>query len=104
LIRAATAGALDRALDVAAALEVRGYGAARSAPRGRTPWTRHDIAFATCALAVVAIAGATRLAGLAPFTAYPSLRVSVGLGGLIACAALLACALLPFIDRRGIER
>ena len=29
------AGALDRAVDVAAALEVRGYGAARRAPRGR---------------------------------------------------------------------
>ena len=33
LVRAATAGVLDRALDVAAALEVRGYGAARRAPR-----------------------------------------------------------------------
>ena len=38
LMRATTAGVLDRALDVAAALEVRGYGAARRPRRGaRTP-------------------------------------------------------------------
>ena len=34
-MRASTAGVLDRALDVAAALEVRGYGAARQRARGR---------------------------------------------------------------------
>ena len=35
LMRAAGSGVLDRALDVAAALEVRGYGAARRPPRRR---------------------------------------------------------------------
>ena len=47
VLRAVTAGALDRAVDVAATLEVRGYGAARGAPaRERAPWSRHDLAFA----------------------------------------------------------
>ncbi|HEX4806220.1 MAG TPA: energy-coupling factor transporter transmembrane component T, partial [Conexibacter sp.] len=44
LVRAVAAGALDRAVDVAAALEVRGYGGARRPPRVRAPWSRHDLA------------------------------------------------------------
>ena len=47
VMRAITANALDRSLDIAATLEVRGYGAARGARRPRTrPWSRHDLAFA----------------------------------------------------------
>ena len=56
LMRATTAGVLDRALDVAAALEVRGYGAARrpgAAGRVRRPYSRHDIAFGAAAVALV---------------------------------------------------
>ena len=41
--RAALAGALDRAVDVAAALEVRGYATATRPPRARRPWSRHDL-------------------------------------------------------------
>ncbi len=44
--RAALAGALDRAVDVAAALEVRGYATASRPPRARRPWSRHDLAVA----------------------------------------------------------
>ena len=35
-------GALDRAVDVAAALEVRGYALGGRTPRRRRPWSRHD--------------------------------------------------------------
>jgi energy-coupling factor transport system permease protein len=41
--RAAVAGALDRAVDVAAALEVRGYSAAGRPRRTRERWSRHDV-------------------------------------------------------------
>jgi energy-coupling factor transport system permease protein len=107
LVRAATAGVLDRALDVAAALEVRGYGAARRAPRtaGRErPWSRHDLAFAASALAITALAIGGRVAGLEPFSSDPALNVPLRGGGLAVAAGLLVCALLPFADRRGIER
>ena len=104
LMRAATSGVLDRALDVAAALEVRGYGAARRPPPARKPYSRHDLAFASSALALVALAIGARIAGLVKFTAYPSLHAPVGAGELAVAACLLACALLPFADRRGIER
>jgi energy-coupling factor transport system permease protein len=102
LMRAATAGLLDRALDVAAALEVRGYGAARRPPRAPAPYSRHDVAFAFAAVAVPGLAIGALLSGLAPFDAYPSLRAPVGARELLLAAAVLACALLPFADRRGI--
>ncbi len=51
LVRAVASGALDRAVDVAATLEVRGYGGAHRPPRSRRPWSRHDFAFATAAVA-----------------------------------------------------
>jgi energy-coupling factor transport system permease protein len=104
LMRATTAGVLDRALDVAAALEVRGYGAARRPPRHRPPWSRHDIAFAVSAAGVLALSLALRVAGLAPFHAYPTFSLSLTTGGLATCGGLLACALVPFADRRGLER
>jgi energy-coupling factor transport system permease protein len=104
LMRAASNGVLDRALDVAAALEVRGYGAARRPPRARTPYSRHDLAFAGSAVGLVGLAIAARVGDLVPFAAYPALRVPTGVGVCTVSAALMACALLPFANRRGIGR
>jgi energy-coupling factor transport system permease protein len=104
LMRATTAGVLDRALDAAAALEVRGYGAARRPPRARTPYSRHDLAFGAAGVSVLGLAVTARLAGLAPFNAYPSLHAPVRLTQMLVAFALVACALIPFVDRRGIER
>jgi energy-coupling factor transport system permease protein len=105
LMRAATSGVLDRALDVAAALEVRGYGAARPPGRGwrqRRPLSRHDLAFAAAGAAIPALALAGRLAGWARFSSDPALHAPVGVSGALLAGALLICALLPFADRRGI--
>jgi energy-coupling factor transport system permease protein len=107
LVRAATAGVLDRALDVAAALEVRGYGSARRAPRGaalKQPWSRHDLAFTAAAIAITVLAVGGRIAGLEPFSSDPALHAPVSAGGLAVAAGLVASGLLPFADRRGIER
>jgi energy-coupling factor transport system permease protein len=104
LLRATTAGILDRALDMAAALEVRGYGAARRPPRYRAPYSRHDLGFLASAAAVLSLAVAARVFNLAPFAAYPALRVPLPTGEVALAVALLAFALLPFADRRGIER
>ncbi len=105
LIRAASSGVLDRALDVAAALEVRGYGSARRAPRSpRAPYGRHDRAFSASAVAVLAVAIAGRAADLAPFHAYPALQASGAAAVWVLAVALPGCALLPFADRKGIER
>jgi energy-coupling factor transport system permease protein len=102
LIRASTAGVLDRALEVAASLEVRGYGAARRPPRTRTPRSRHDLGFALAALLVGALAIASRLAGLISFSAYPTLRMALGPGAFLTALGLIVAAGFPFLDRRGI--
>jgi energy-coupling factor transport system permease protein len=104
LLKATTSGALDRALDMAAALEVRGYGAARRPPRYRRPWSRHDLAFTAAAIAVLVIAVASRSAGWTPFHAYPSLQAPAGGAEIAVSLAIIACGLAPFADRRGIER
>lgn len=103
VVRAVTTGALDRAVDVAATLEVRGYGAACRPPRVRRPWSRHDLAFLASAGALLALAVGLN-AGLAPFSAAPALSVPVGLRAAVAAAGVVLCALLPFADRRGIVR
>jgi energy-coupling factor transport system permease protein len=103
VFRAVASGALDRAVDVAATLEVRGYGAARRAPRGGgRPWSRHDLAFGASAVALAATAIGAHLAGIEAFDASPSFSAPVGAQQLALCALLAVCALLPFADRRGI--
>jgi energy-coupling factor transport system permease protein len=88
VLRAVTAGALDRATDVAATLEVRGFAGGGRPPRLHRPWSRHDVAFAASALGLCALALGTALGDWSP---------------LVAALAAPACALLPFLDRRGIE-
>jgi energy-coupling factor transport system permease protein len=104
LLRASTAGLLDRALDVAAALEVRGYGAARRPPAYRRPYSRHDLAFLASASIVVGLSVAARVAGLDPLQAYPVMRVPLPGSEIGLAAGLLAAALIPFAERRGIVR
>ncbi|HMJ01519.1 MAG TPA: energy-coupling factor transporter transmembrane component T [Conexibacter sp.] len=104
LVSAVAAGALDRAVDVAAALEVRGYASARRPPRGaRAPWSRHDRAFAVAALALLALGIGARLAGAASFGAYPDLHGDWGAETWALAAAIVLLPLAPFLDRRGIE-
>ena len=103
VLRAVATNALDRAVDVAATLEVRGYGAARGGRRQRTPWSRHDLAFVAAAGVLVVLVVVARAAGVASFEAYPGLQAPMGSGELLLAGALIVVALAPFLDRRGIE-
>ena len=95
--RALAAGALERAVDLAAALEVRGYALAPDrGARQRTPWSRHDLLFAVTALVIVTLAVGGRVAGLAGFEAYPLLRADLGLIDAGFALAVAALALAPF--------
>jgi energy-coupling factor transport system permease protein len=104
VMRAVATSALDRAVDVAATLEVRGYGSRAAARHAAEPWSRHDLAFTGAAAALLALVVGARIAGIAPFDAYPSLRAPVGAGEIALAVALIALALAPFANRRGIER
>jgi energy-coupling factor transport system permease protein len=102
LLRAVTTGALDRAVDVAATLEVRGYGSARRPAVAHRPWSRHDLAFAVSAVALAVLALVAHLSGATPFEAYPRLSSPVSPGVWLVAAAAALIALIPFADRRGI--
>jgi energy-coupling factor transport system permease protein len=103
LLRAVIGGSLDRAMDVAATLEVRGFATARRAPRVVRPWSRHDVAFLVSAVAISALAILGRLTTAASFNAYPELHAPVGAGTAALCVGLMAAVPLPFADRRGID-
>ena len=97
--RAALAGALDRAVDVAAALEVRGYALAGRPARRARSWSRHDLRVAVAALALAAIALGGRLAGVGEVEAYPRLELALGPAEVALALALLALAAAPFAGR-----
>jgi energy-coupling factor transport system permease protein len=103
LLSAIVGSSLDRAMDMAATLELRGFAGARRAPRRRVPWSRHDFAFAASGASLAALALATQLGGIAAFSAYPQVRGAAVLEALVLSAVLSAAMLLPFVDRRGIE-
>lgn len=103
LARALAAGALERAVDVAAALEVRGFAAPR---RGRgafgsgAPWSRHDFAFAGGALALAIVCAAGALAHLDSFTPYPELRLDLAALDIALALSLPLVALAPWLVPR----
>jgi energy-coupling factor transport system permease protein len=103
VLRAVTAGALDRALDVAATLELRGFSTQTAKRRQgeRRPWSRQDWSFAASAAALVALTAAIRVAELGSFEAYPLITGSLSTG-VLPGLALAAAALLPFTVTRGV--
>ena len=104
VLRAVTAGALDRATDVAATLEVRGFGSGVRPPRPRRPVSRHDLAFGASAVALAVARGRRRRGRLGGLRRLPAhRRAGRRPARSLLAAALAACALAPFLDRRGIE-
>ena len=101
IVRRLVAGSLDRAVDVAAALELRGY--AHGAPRrsGSQRGSRHDWRFAAAGIAIVVVAASARIAGVGDFNAYPTTELDARIPTLVLALALPVLAALPFA---GLER
>jgi energy-coupling factor transport system permease protein len=103
LLGAVVGSSLDRAMDVAATLELRGLALVRArAMTARRRWSRHDLAFGAATVGVLALSAGGRLAGADAFVAYPALRCAAGPATFALCLGLLALVLAPFADRRGI--
>ena len=102
VVRAVATGALDRALDVAATLEVRGYAVAGRPARRHTPRSRHDLALLVAAFALVALTAYILAAGPG-YDPYDGVGLPAAGPSLLLGAAVLACALAPMADRRGID-
>jgi energy-coupling factor transport system permease protein len=99
IARRLVAGSLDRSVDVAATLELRGY--ARGAPRSPGPGrrSRYSARFALCGLAVAVAAVASRAAGVGAFEAYPTVAMDADAVTLALAGVMPVLAAVPFIHR-----
>ena len=102
VVRAVATGALDRALDVAATLEVRGYAIAGRPPRRRTVRSRHDLALLAAAAGLVALTVYAVAVGPG-YDPYDDLSLPAAGPSLALSAAVIAVAFAPMLDRRGID-
>lgn len=105
--RAALASSLDRAVDVAAALELRGYGSAQRPARVRRPWSRHDVRVTAAAVLIALLVVGMRALGAGEFEPYPSPTMSTERADLVLALALVSAGALPFAGagaRLGVAR
>lgn len=96
LARRLLAGSLDRAVDVAATLELRGYSLDAPRARSRRARSRYDRRFYAVAAAVLAAAIAGKLLGADDFQTYPSIEVGLGPATLAVAAIVALSGLAPW--------
>jgi energy-coupling factor transport system permease protein len=96
VVRGALEGALERAVEIAAALELRGYASARRPAPARRVRSRHDLRVAASAALVAASALGGKLLGAASFEAYPVIGLSLGPAEGLLAGAVLAGSVAPF--------
>jgi energy-coupling factor transport system permease protein len=90
---------LDRAVDVAATLELRGHSLGARPRFDRQPSRGVGPLIATACLILIAAVGG-RLAGAGGFEAYPTIEMGTEPLTIALCAALIVLAALPFGWRR----
>lgn len=95
IVRRLVEGSLDRSVDVAATLELRGHSLDCGAGGGGKRSTPGGGLLAAGAL-IVAVGATALIAGAGGFEAYPSIAIDSGPGTLALCAALPLLALAPF--------
>ena len=99
LLRRLLAGSLDRAVDVAATLELRGYSLDAPKAKRRRERSRYDARFYATAAAVLAVAVAGKLLGADGFNAYPTVAWGIGPLTLALSAAIVLAGLAPLRRR-----
>ena len=99
MARRLVAGSLDRAVDVAATLELRGYalGAPRSGRSDRP--SRASAPFLLAGIAITLAALGASAAGVGGFEAYPRITMDAGAATIGLAAALPCFAAMPFLPR-----
>lgn len=99
LARRLVEGSLDRAVDIAATLELRGHSLdRRTQPRRQRAAPSGPLLASAAGIAAVALAGLAL--GADGFEAYPAVRVEAGPATLALCLALPLLAWLPFATAR----
>jgi energy-coupling factor transport system permease protein len=102
LARRLLAGSLDRAVDVAATLELRGYSLDAPRTRNRRTRSRYDRRFYAVAAIVLLTAIAGKLLGADDFQAYPTVAIGFGPATIAVAAIVTLSGLAPF--RRPVRR
>lgn len=102
LARRLLAGSLDRAVDVAATLELRGYSLDAPRARNRRQPSRHDRRFYAVAAVVLGAMVAGLFLGANGFHAYPSIHIATGPATVALCALIVLSGLAPM--RHGPKR
>jgi energy-coupling factor transport system permease protein len=99
LARRLLAGSLDRAVDVAATLELRGY--SLGGPRGarRREPSRYDLRFYLVGAVVLVAAVGGKIGGADDFHTYPTIAIGFGPATVAVCAVVLASGLAPLRRR-----
>jgi energy-coupling factor transport system permease protein len=92
-------GSLDRAVDVAATLELRGHSLGIR-PQRRRERSRDDLPLYLSGAAILTAAVAARIAGAGAFDTYPRISMDTGALTLALCVALIVLAAVPFLVRR----
>jgi energy-coupling factor transport system permease protein len=100
LARRLLAGSLDRSVDVAATLELRGYGLGAPRSKGRGESSRHDARFFLTAALVLTTAIAAKALGADRFSAYPAIELGLSAPTCALCALILGAGLAPLRRRR----
>ena len=95
LARRLLAGSLDRAVDVAATLELRGYSLDAPRARNRRERSRYDRRFYAVAALVLVAAIAGKPLGADDFQAYPTIAISLGPATLAVSAIVALSGLAP---------
>jgi energy-coupling factor transport system permease protein len=95
LARRLLAGSLDRAVDVAATLELRGYSLDAPRARNRRVPSRYDRRFYAVAAIVLATAIAGKLLGADDFRTYPSIEIGLAAPTLAVAAIVALSGLAP---------
>ena len=99
LARRLVAGSLDRSVDAAATLELRGYGKGAPGRARRLPRSPVDAAFWVAAFTVAVLSVAVLVTRSASYESYPAIEPSLEALGLALVIALPALAAVPFAGR-----
>lgn len=100
LARRLLAGSLDRAVDVAATLELRGYSLDAPSARARRSRSRYDRRFYAVAAVVLAAAIAGKALGADDFQTYPTVEIGFD-PATLALSTLVALSGLAPLRRKG---
>jgi energy-coupling factor transport system permease protein len=92
-------GSLDRAVDVAATLELRGHSLGIRTQRRRER-SRDDPPMYLTGAVILGAAVAARVAGAGAFDTYPRISMDTGALTLALCVAVIGLAAVPFMVRR----